>query len=129
MSFPRRPSAKMRVLLALAFVCLLGVVTAQDPCAFPADSDYTSVWVTSRANVLACFNSVGFSSANRASLVRVLNTTWGGYSFADYVSQPIAPYNVQVRSHPLSKTLTPVSGSISIFCHRHSIPHRKVPRN
>lgn len=94
-------SPAMRLLLALALLCLLGHVLAQtseDPCAFAADTSYPSVWVTNRTNVLNCFMSIPFNSGHRDILSRILNSTWEAYSFRDYVAQPIAPYNVQVRT-------------------------------
>lgn len=100
-SFPAVPPSAMRPLLALALAaCLLGLVAAQDPCAFPSASSlgYSTIWVTTRANVLSCFNSVSFSSTSRDAVVSILTSTWGGFSFHDYLSQPISPYNVQVRT-------------------------------
>lgn len=100
-SHPGSPPVHMRSLaLALALACLLALALAQtssDPCAFSRDSSYTGVWVTNRSAILNCFNSVTFSSTNLASLVSILNYTWGGFTFHDYLSEPIAPYNVQVR--------------------------------
>ena len=99
-SIPLVLPSEMRALFVLALACFLGIAyaqTASDPCAFAADSLYTTAWVTTRANILNCFNSVPFSATNRNSLVTILNYTWNGYSFRDYVSEPIAPYNIQVR--------------------------------
>ena len=77
------------------------------------------VWVTSRANVLACFNSVPFSATSRSTLLTILDATWNGYSFRDYVSQPIAPYNVQVRT-------TPFTGSIALHLHQSTLHHLPI---
>lgn len=92
----------MRVLLALAFVCLCGIVAAQTPtdaCAFSAASSagYDDAWLTTKDQLLACFHSVPFNPLHRDTMVSILNYTWEAYSFHDYVAQPIAPYNVQVR--------------------------------
>lgn len=84
----------------LVLACLLGIAIAQtssDLCAFSRDSTYTTVWVTNRTALLNCFNSVSFSSANLSSLITILNYTWGGFTFHDYLSEPISPYNIQVR--------------------------------
>lgn len=96
-SFPLEPPSRMHLIRILALVCLVGFVAAQDPCAFAADSSYPTVWIQSRANVLNCFNSIAFNSARRDTLVTILNSTWNAYSFHDYLSEPIAPYNLQVR--------------------------------
>lgn len=81
--------------------CILSATLAQpslDPCAFPPNADYPTVWVTNRDALLECFNSVPFDETNRTQLLKVLNYTWQAYSFHDYVSEPIPPYNIQVRA-------------------------------
>lgn len=107
---PALPS-KMRLLYIVGLVCLLGLASAQgDLCAFPVVEGY-SVWIASHAQI----HSIPFDSTRRNTLVHILNSTWNAYSFHDYLSEPIAPYNMQVRPSEFS-LFRPLWASVRVFC-------------
>lgn len=96
---PPPPPPTMKCAFAFVVVLVLALAlsaSAADSCAPLGDGEYTFFGVN-KQTLLACYNSIPFSSANRDTLVKILSYTWDAYSFHDYVQKPLGSYDLQVR--------------------------------